>query len=265
MAVSAEEVKLVYICKPHDIEGMRAAGKLAAEILHKLGQKIRPGVSTLELDEYANELTLAAGATSAPYLYRSVPTDPPFPGHICTSINNVVCHGIPRKNECLGKQDIINCDITVILNGYHGDTSRTFIVKKTKPEIKKLVETTEKAMLAGIAAVKPGGCISDIGKAIEEFVKPHKYGIVEQLTGHGIHKKFHDEPAIFHYYKPNHKQELIPGMTFTIEPMLNLGSKEVGILDDGWTVVTHDGKVSAQFEHTVLVTENSVEILTKYV
>lgn len=242
---------------------MRAAGKLAAEVLNKVGQKIKPGVSTQELNEYADQITREAGAISAPYQYQASPDDPPFPGYICTSVNNVVCHGIPSDKDYLGKRDIINCDITVILNGYHGDTSRTFMVRKPKPEIKKLVEITEQALHVGIATVKPGGCISDIGKAIEEFVKPHKYGIVEQLTGHGIHKKFHDDPAIFHFHRPEIKQKLIPGMTFTIEPMLNMGTKEIGLLEDGWTIVTRDGKWSAQFEHTLLVTETGVEILTQ--
>jgi methionyl aminopeptidase len=254
---------LIYINNKDDIEGMRAAGKLAAEVLNKLGEKIRPGVTTLELNDYADQITREAGATSAPYLYKATPTDSPFPKHICTSVNHVVCHGIPSADEYLGKRDIINCDITVILNGYHGDTSRTFIVRKTKPDIKKLIKITQQALYAGIEAVKPGGCISDIGKAIEDFVKPHKYGIVEQLTGHGINKKFHDEPSIFHFHNPTYKQKLIPGMIFTIEPMLNLGTKEVGILEDDWTIVTKDGKASAQFEHTILVTKDGVEILTK--
>lgn len=243
---------------------MRAAGKLAAEVLYKVGQQIKPGVTTQELNDYADKITREAGAISAPYMYKASAEDEPFPKHICTSINNVVCHGIPSDKQYLAKRDIINCDITVILDGYHGDTSRTFFVKKSKPDIKKLVEITEKALYVGIEAVKPGGCISDIGKAIEEFVKPYKYGIVEQLTGHGINKKFHDEPAIFHFHSPSHKQKLIPGMTFTIEPMLNLGTKEIGLLEDGWTIVTKDGKWSAQFEHTLLVTDDGVEILTKY-
>jgi len=254
---------VIRINNKEDIEGMRAAGKLAAEILNKLEKKIRPGITTLELNDYADRLTTEAGAISAPYHYQASPDDIPFPKHICTSVNQVVCHGIPKANEYLGKRDIINCDITVKLNGYHGDTSRTFLVRKPKPNIKKLVEITQQALYAGIDAVKPGGCISDIGKAIEEFIKPHKYGIVEQLTGHGINKKFHDEPAIFHFYKPDHKQKLIPGMIFTIEPMLNLGTKNIGLLEDGWTIITKDGKWSAQFEHTLLVTEDGVDILTK--
>ncbi len=246
-----------------DIEGMRRAGRLAAEILNKVGKKVRRGVSTLELNNYVDQLTTEAGATSAPYLYKASPTDSPFPKHCCTSPNSVVCHGIPSDKVWLSKRDIINIDITVILDGYHGDTSRTFFAGKPKPEIQKLVEVTEQAMYKGIKTVKPGACISDIGKAIEEFVKPHKYGIVEQLTGHGIGKKFHEPPAVYHFYNPDYKLELVPGMIFTIEPMLNQGTKEVGLLDDGWTIITQDGKWSAQFEHTILVTEDGVEILTK--
>ena len=253
---------MVEIKTKQDIEGMRRAGRLAAEILNKVGEKVKSGISTLQLNDYVDQLTTEAGAISAPYLYRASPTDTPFPKHCCTSVNHVVCHGIPSDKVWLSKRDIINIDITVILDGYHGDTSRTFFAGKPKPEIKKLVETTQQAMLRGIEAVKPGACISEIGLAIEEFVKPHKYGIVEELTGHGIGKKFHQSPAIYHFYNPSYKLKLEPGMCFTVEPMLNLGTKEVGLLDDGWTIITKDGKWSAQFEHTILVTENGVEILT---
>jgi len=254
---------MIHIKSKRELEKMRAAGRLAAEILAEVGSKVRRGITTLELNDYANELTLKAGAISAPYLYQVSPTDPPFPKHLCTSVNHVVCHGIPRDNEYLGKRDIINIDITVILDGYHGDTSRTFIVGKAKPPARKLVEITEKAMLEGIAAIKPGGCVSDIGKAIEAFVKPYKYGIVERLTGHGVGLKFHEEPAIYHYYNPDYKQVIKPGMTFTVEPMLNQGTKDIYLLEDGWTIVTADRKLSAQFEHTLAITEDGVEILTK--
>jgi methionyl aminopeptidase len=254
---------MIQIKSKEDIAGMRAAGRLAAEVLNKVGEKVRKGINTLELNDYVDKITTEAGAISAPYQYKTSPTESPFPKHCCTSPNNVVCHGIPSDKVWLSKRDILNVDITVILDGYHGDTSRTFFAGKPKPEVKKLVDITQQAMYKGIEAVKPGGCISDIGKAIEEFVKPYKYGIVEQLTGHGIGKKFHEEPAVYHYYNPNFKLKLIPGMIFTVEPMLNMGTKEIGLLEDGWTIVTKDGKWSAQFEHTVLVTEDGVEILTK--
>ncbi len=253
---------MIHIASKKDIEGMRAAGKLAAQILNEVEKIIRPGISTLQINELVDQLTTEAGAISAPYGYTTDPDTPPFPKHCCTSKNEVVAHGIPSDKVWLGKRDIINVDITVILNGYHGDTSRTFFSKKPKPEVKKLVEVTQQAMMAGIEAIKPGGCISDIGKAIEEFVQPHKYGIVDQLTGHGIGQSFHQEPAIFHCYRPELKQEIKPGMIWTVEPMLNLGKKDVRLMPDYWTIVTADGKWSAQFEHTILVTETGYEILT---
>jgi len=254
---------MIRIKSKSELKKMRAAGRLAARILNDVGSKVKRGVSTLELNDYANELTLKAGARSAPYLYQVNPTDPPFPKHVCTSINNVVCHGIPKDNEYLKKGDIINIDITVILDGYHGDTSRTFVVGKAKPPAKKLAETTQQAMMVGIDAAKPGGCVSDIGKAIEAYVKPHRYGIVDRLTGHGLGRFFHEEPTIFHCYNPSYRRKIKPGMCFTCEPMLNLGSKDIMLLADGWTIVTVDGGLSAQFEHSLAVTEDSVEILTK--
>lgn len=242
---------------------MRKAGQLAASILDEVGTKVKRGVTTDELNDYALELANKAGAIMAPYMYQTRPTDPPFPKHICTSKNDIVCHGIPRNNEFLVKRDIINIDVTVILDGYHGDTSRTFYVGKPKPEVKKLVEITREAMYLGIDAMKPGRCISDVGKTIEDFIKPYGYGIVEQLTGHGVGKVFHQEPSVFHYYKPNYKLKLRPGMTLTCEPMINQGTKDIKLLPDGWTIVTADGKLSAQFEHTVAITTDGVEILTK--
>lgn len=241
---------------------MRRAGRLAASILDALSEKIKPGVSTLALNDYANELTEKAGAKSAPFGYRFFPTDPPFPKHICTSINNVVCHGIPAANAYLKKGDIINCDVTVILDGFHGDTSRTFFVGKVKPEIAQLVKVAQDAMMAGIAAIQPFKCVSVIGAAIEDYVKPYGYGIVKPMSGHGVGKAFHELPAVYHYRHPNYRQILKPGMTLTVEPMLNLKSDEVVLLNDGWTVVTKDGSWSAQWEHTVAITENGPEILT---
>lgn len=246
-----------------DLEGMRAAGRLAAEILEAVGSKIKRGVSTADLNDFANELTIKRGAVSAPYLYKASPTDPPFPKHICTSVNQVVCHGIPCGDEYLRKGDIVNCDITVILNGYHGDTSRTFFVGQPKPKTKRLVNTTYEAMQVGIDAIRPGGCVSDIGTAIENFIQPTGFSIVQELSGHGIGKNFHEEPAIYHFRHPSYRYKLVPGMAFTVEPMINQGERFIGLLDDGWTIVTKDGKLSAQFEHTCLVTEKGVEVLTK--
>lgn len=254
---------MIIVKNNEDIKGMRAAGRLAAEILHEVGTKVKRGVTTLELNDYVYELTTKAGAICAPYLYQTSPDEIPFPKHCCTSRNDRVCHGIPSAKEFLSKRDIINIDVTVILNGYHGDTSRTFFVGNPKPEVKKLVDTTEQAMYRGIDAIKPNGCVSEIGKAIEDFVKPHNYGIVKELTGHGVGKKFHEEPAVYHFYNPKYKRKLTPGVTLTVEPMINLGKPDICLLDDNWTIVTKDGKWSAQFEHTILVTEEGFEILTK--
>lgn len=254
---------MIIINSKKEIEGMRTVGKLSAEILAELETKIKPGASTLEINDYANELAIKRGATSACFKYKAHPSDSPFPKHICTSVNHVVCHGIPRKDERLKDGDIINCDVTFILNGFFGDTSKTFYVGTPSDEAKKLVETTFKAMEIGINAIKPGACISEIGSAIEDFITPFGYGIVEELTGHGIGRKFHLEPSIFHFKHPKYKLRMKPGMIFTVEPMINQGTKKVKLLSDGWTVVTADGKLSAQFEHTVLVTDDGFEILTK--
>jgi methionyl aminopeptidase len=254
---------MLYIKTEKEIEKMRAAGRLAAEILAELESKIKPGVSTLELNDFANELTVKAGAVSAPYLYKTKPTDTPFPKHICTSINNVVCHGVPKEGEYLKEGDIINCDLTVILDGYHGDTSRTFAVGKIIKQAQKLLKRTRKALEVGIKAVKIGGETRDIGIAIEKFIKPYKYGIVEQLTGHGIGSHFHEEPSIHHFKQSLYSWKIKPGMTFTIEPMINLGTKDVVLAEDKWSILTVDGKLSAQFEHTLAVTDKKIEILTK--
>lgn len=254
---------MLYLKSEKELEKMRAAGRLAATILEELSTKIEPGVSTLELNDFANELTLKAGAISAPYLYKAKPTDTPFPKHICTSINEVVCHGIPKADEFLKEGDIINCDLTVILDGYHGDTSRTFMVGRVIKQLQKLVKRTEKALYIGIDAIRSGGQTKDIGAAIEAYIKPYKYGVVEELTGHGLGLNFHEEPQIPHFKQSKSNWEIKPGMTFTIEPMINLGTKTVGLLDDGWTIVTMDGKHSAQFEHTVAITDKGVEVLTK--
>jgi len=252
----------VIIKRPDEWDKMRAAGRLAAEVLRKTGELVKPGVTPNELNRFAHEYALSRGATSAPLGYRATPQDPPFPKSICTSVNHVVCHGIPNDIP-LEYGDIINCDVTVKLNGYHGDTSRTFFVGKPSHEVKKLVKRTEQAMLRAIEILKPGICISRIGAAIEDYLKPYKYGIVRELTGHGIGTGFHEEPPVFHYRKSDYSLKLLPGMAFTVEPMVNLGKSDIGLLDDGWTVVTVDGKPSAQFEHTVLITDMGHEILTK--
>lgn len=245
-----------------EIKKMRRAGKLAALVLNETGRLVAPGVSTSDLNDFAHQLTLKHGATSAPLGYRPSPEDVPFPKSICTSVNEVVAHGIPSVDVILKQGDIVNIDVTVKLDGYHGDTSRTFIVGEVADEVKKLVERTQQALFEGIKAVKPGNWTNDIGLAIESFIKPFGYGIVRELVGHGIGRGFHESPSIHHYYQRVDKIELVPGMTFTIEPMINLGRPDVVLLEDQWTIVTRDSKPSAQFEHTILVTETGSEILT---
>lgn len=253
---------MIVIHSKTDLDHMRKVGRLAAQLLDEIQTILKPGISTECINEYGRLFAERHKAIMAPFNYKITPDCPPFPKHLCTSVNNVVCHGIPNKNEILRKGDIINVDVTLILNGYHGDTSRTFMIGKVKPEIKKLVEVTERAMYCGIEQMKPGNCISEIGRIISQFVAPYKYGIVEGLSGHGIGKRFHQEPAVYHYYNPNYKLLLKPGMIMTCEPMLNQGSKYVRTLDDQWTIVTYDGKLSAQWEHTVAITEDGPEILT---
>ncbi len=236
---------------------MRAAGKLAAEILQYIEPFVKPGINTQELNDLCHEYTVKNGAISAPLNYKG------FPKSICTSINDVVCHGIPKVSDVLKDGDIINIDVTPILNGYHGDTSKTFLVGKVKPEIKKLVTDTEKAMWIGIEQVKPGNRVNDISNAIDDFLTEKGYGIVRDLMGHGIGKKFHEDPQIPHFRQTRLLTKLEPGMTFTIEPMVNLGAYNVLVSkSDKWTVRTKDGKWSAQFEHTILVTDSGYEILT---
>ena len=248
---------MVHIKNKAEIEKMRAAGKLAAELLQYIESFVKPGVNTQELNDICHEYTLKRGATSAPLNYKG------FPKSICTSINDVVCHGIPKTSDVLKDGDIINIDVTPILNGYHGDTSKTFLVGKVKPEIKKLVTDTEKAMWIGIEQVKPGNRVNDISNAIDEFLTANGYGIVRDLMGHGIGKKFHEDPQIPHFKQTRLLTKLEEGMTFTIEPMVNLGAYNVVVSkSDKWTVRTKDGKWSAQFEHTVLVTHKGYEILT---
>lgn len=244
-----------------DIKGMRAAGRLAAKVLSETGKLVAPGISTQELNDFAHQMTLRAGALSAPLGY-TVQGAPPFPRSICTSVNNVVCHGIPSREQILKEGDIINIDITTKLNGYHGDTSRTFFVGAVDPKTKDLVHATEMALHIGIEAVKPGGCISDIGRAIQRYIDQTPYSIVQDLSGHGVGKQFHQDPPIFHFEQSEAVYPIKPGMTFTIEPMINAGSYEVKLLPDLWTIETLDGELSAQFEHTLLVTPNGVEILT---
>jgi methionyl aminopeptidase len=250
----------IILLSKREIEKMRRAGCLAAELLDHLATMVKPGVSTQEINDEAERWTQAHGAKSAPLGYPGVKIN--FPKSICTSINEVICHGIPNPKQILKEGDIINIDVTPILDGYHGDTSRTFFVGTPSPIAKKLVEVTEECLRRGIAAVNPDGRIGDIGAAIQEYAEANGFSVVRDFVGHGVSTVFHTAPQIPHYGTPGKGKRLRPGMVFTIEPMINEGTWEAVVLDDGWTAVTKDGKLSAQFEHTVAVTENGVEILT---
>jgi methionyl aminopeptidase len=235
---------------------MRIAGKLASEVLDMIGDYVKPGVSTLELDQICNNYIVNTQKTiPANVGYRG------FPATTCTSINHVVCHGIPNEKG-LKNGDILNIDVTVIKDGFHGDTSRMFIVGETSNQAKKLIDVTYQSMCEGIKAVKPGNKLGDIGYAIQKYAEKNYYSVVKEYCGHGIGEVYHDEPQILHYGTPGTGMELKSGMTFTIEPMVNLGGAAVRLLSDGWTVVTKDHSLSAQWEHTILVTDNGYEVLT---
>lgn len=249
---------MIFIKNKEEIEKMRRAGKLAAQLLNYIGPFVKEGISTLYLNDLCEEFTQKHGAISAPLNYNG------FPKSICTSINNVVCHGIPSEKDILKDGDIVNIDITVILDGYHGDTSRTFMVGNVDEKIKKLVKRTENAMYRGIAAVRPGKYLYEVGRAIEKYISKFGYSIVRSYGGHGIGKSFHEDPHVLHHFSQGNKIRLREGMTFTVEPMINMG-KSYGVntsSTDGWTVTTADGSISAQFEHTILVGSKEAEILT---
>jgi len=246
----------ITLLSKREIEKMRQAGRLAAQLLNHLAPMVKPRVSTLELNDEAERWTQARGAKSAPLGYHG------FPKSICTSINEVICHGIPNSNTILKDGDIINIDVTPILDGYHGDTSKTFFVGNPSPLAKKLVEVTEECLMRGIAQVKPGARLGDIGAAIQECAEPEGFSVVRDFVGHGINRVFHTAPQIPHYGKRGKGKKLREGMVFTIEPMINEGTWEAIVLKDGWTAITKDRKLSAQFEHTIAVTADGVEILT---
>jgi methionyl aminopeptidase len=250
----------ITLLSSREIDKMRRAGALAAELLDFLAPMVKPGVSTLEINDEAEKWTQAKGARSAPLGYG--PADNPFTASICTSVNEVICHGIPNAKQVLKDGDIINIDVTPILDGYHGDTSRTFFVGTPTAKAKKLVEVTEECLRRGIAEVKPGARIGDIGAAIQEYAEQQGYSVVRDFVGHGVSHIFHTAPQIPHYGKRDKGKKLKPGMVFTIEPMINEGTWEAVVLDDGWTAITKDGKLSAQFEHTIVVTPDGVDILT---
>jgi methionyl aminopeptidase len=242
-----------------DIAKMRVAGRLAAEVLDMISDFVVPGVSTEELDRRCNEyIRKVQKATPANVGYHG------FPKTLCTSVNGVVCHGIPSPAEVLQDGDIINIDVTVIKDGWHGDTSRMFYAGTPSEAARRLVDTTHDAMMAGIRAVRPGARLGDVGHAIQKLAEAAGYTVVREYCGHGIGRVYHEDPQVLHYGRPGTGLIIKEGMTFTVEPMINAGEPDVKNLDDGWTVVTADGSLSAQWEHMIAVTANGAEILTPW-
>ena len=242
----------------NDIEKMKAAGRLAAEVLDMITPYVIPGISTGELDKLCYEHIVN--------VQNAIPANIGYKGYektICSSINQVICHGIPDNNKTLKDGDILNIDVTVIKDGWHGDTSKMFLVGKCAPHNERLVKVTQECLYKGIEVVKPGAYLGDIGHAIQRHAMENHYSVVEDYCGHGIGKVYHEEPQVLHYGKAGTGIEIKEGMCFTIEPMINQGTKYCKTLNDGWTVVTKDGRNSAQWEHTIAVLENGVEILTK--
>ncbi|MDR2666515.1 MAG: type I methionyl aminopeptidase [Holosporales bacterium] len=245
----------IKIYNEHDLEKMRKACSLAKRVLDFIGNHVSEGITTSQLDTLCHNFITTHNAIPATLNYKG------FPKSICTSVNNVICHGIPCEYK-LRAGDIINIDVTVALDGWYGDTSRTFMVGKCTKLARNLVEIAEKAMHVGIDAVKPYGYFSDIGNAIQNFVDEFGFSIVRDYCGHGIGDVFHSAPSVAHYKTSEKSQQILPGMFFTVEPMINAGSYKSKVLNDGWTAVTIDKSLSAQFEHTIAVTERGVEILT---
>jgi len=255
-SAAAERTGAIKLYGPEGFEGMRRAGRLAAEVLDNLVPHVVDGVTTEEIDRIAHEHIMREGAVPAPLNYRG------FPKSLCTSINHVVCHGIPGP-KILKSGDIVNIDVTVIVDGWHGDTSRMFLIGDVPIKARRLVEVTYESMMLGIAQAKPGNRLGDISHAIQSFAERHRYGVVRDFCGHGLGRVFHDSPEVVHVGRPGTGPELKPGMFFTIEPMINIGRPDVKVLDDGWTAVTRDRSLSAQFEHSVGITDDGCEIFTK--
>ena len=243
---------------PEQIEKMRVAGRMVAEVLDMIGEHVKPGVSTEDLDALCHRYIVdQLKAVPANVGYKG------FPKAICASVNNVICHGIPSPAKVLKDGDIVNIDVTVIKDGWHGDHSRMFFVGEPSVMARRLVEVTREAMLRGIRAVRPGATLGDIGHAIQSYVEGERFSVVREYCGHGIGQVYHEDPQVLHYGTPGTGLTLQPGMTFTIEPMVNEGTRHTRLLPDGWTVVTKDRKLSAQWEHTVAVTRDGAEILTR--
>ncbi|MBA3903141.1 MAG: type I methionyl aminopeptidase [Rhodocyclaceae bacterium] len=252
----------ITIKTPEQIEKMRVAGRLAAEVLDYIEPHVQPGVTTAELDHLCHDYMVNVQDTIPAPLNYAPPGYSPYPKSICTSINHQVCHGVPGDKK-LKRGDIVNLDITVIKEGFHGDTSRMFIVGGEASILaRRLCAVTYECLWLGIVQVRPGGRLGDIGHAIQRYAESNGFSVVREFCGHGIGAKFHEEPQVLHYGKPGTGPELRPGMTFTIEPMINAGKAAISELPDGWTIVTKDRSLSAQWEHTVLVTETGHEVLT---
>ncbi|WP_158802097.1 MULTISPECIES: type I methionyl aminopeptidase [unclassified Acidisoma] len=245
----------ITLYSPEAFAGMRLAGRLAAEALDMIAEHVVPGVTTEALNTLCHDFMVEREAVPATLNYRG------YPKSICTSINHVVCHGIPGERR-LEDGDILNIDITAILDGYYGDTSRMYIAGSASTRAKRLIDVTYEAMMRGVRAVKPGATLGDIGHAIQSYVEPQRLSVVRDFCGHGIGRRFHEPPNVLHYGRPHEGLTLRSGMVFTIEPMVNAGRHEVKILDDGWTAVTRDRSLSAQFEHMIGVTETGCEIFT---
>jgi methionyl aminopeptidase len=251
----------IIVKNPEEIEGMRIAGRLAGEVLDYVTPFVKPGVTTEELDRLCHDYMVnVQGCVPAPLNYAP-PGYPPYPKSICASVNHQVCHGVPNDRS-LKKGDIVNLDITTIKDGWHGDTSRMFVVGEASILAKRLCQITHECMWVGIAQVKPGAHLGDIGAAIQRHAEKNGFSVVREFCGHGIGRSFHEEPQVLHYGKAGTGPELLPGMTFTIEPMINAGKAAISELSDGWTIVTKDRSLSAQWEHTIVVTATGSEVMT---
>jgi methionyl aminopeptidase len=246
----------VFIKSRAELEAMARAGRLAAQCLEWILKQVRPGMTTQDIDDLQVDYARREGVVAAPLGYRG------FPRSICTAVNEVICHGIPSKHQVLRDGDIVGIDVTLIVDGFHGDNAATVPVGEVRPEVMRLLEATLESNRLGIAAVRPGGRIGDIGHAIQSHAEPLGFSVVRDFVGHGVGRGFHEAPQVPHYGVPGRGQRFTPGLVFTIEPMINEGTYETDLLSDGWTAVTRDRKLSAQYEHTIAVTEEGVRVLT---
>ena len=248
----------ITIKNPEEIELMRIAGRLAADVLQMIAPHVKSGVTTAALDQICHDYIVnVQQAIPANVGYKG------FPKSVCTSVNNVICHGIPSDAKVLKDGDIVNIDVTVIKDGWHGDTSRMYVIGTPSVMAQRLVDVTREAMFRGIRTVRPGATLGDVGAAIQNYAESERFSVVREYCGHGIGRVYHEDPQVLHFGQAGEGMVLKPGMTFTIEPMINEGQRHTKVLPDGWTVVTKDRKLSAQWEHTVAVTQDSVEILTR--